>query len=169
MLTSEGFNTQYTYKPRLQYFVLFVDILPPFLHFLKIIAVLLRFLFLAFQVAFQVAFQLTFFLNTCLLTCFFQLVLFPSCLLELIELGQAPAGTLKIGGRLLRRIMAMYRDDAVASSSLVLAEELSQRLYDADSERSASFRFPTDAASVNRVSLQKTLVFPTTVYCIYHL
>ncbi|CAM9895660.1 unnamed protein product [Ascophyllum nodosum] len=44
----------------------------------------------------------------------------------------APAGTLKIGGRLLRRIMAMYRDDAVASSSLVLAEELSQRLYDAD-------------------------------------
>lgn len=48
---------------------------------------------------------------------------------------QAPAGTFKAGNRLLRRIMAMYREDAVAYNTLVLAEELSQRLYDADGER----------------------------------
>ena len=39
-----------------------------------------------------------------------------------------------MGGRLLRRVMGMYRDDAVASNSMVLAEELSQRLFDADGE-----------------------------------
>ena len=36
--------------------------------------------------------------------------------------------------RLLRRIMDMYKDDAVSSNILVLSEELSQRLFDADGE-----------------------------------
>ena len=36
--------------------------------------------------------------------------------------------------RLLRRIMDMYKDDAVASNIHVLSEELSQRLFDADGE-----------------------------------
>ncbi|CAM9773404.1 unnamed protein product, partial [Hapterophycus canaliculatus] len=44
----------------------------------------------------------------------------------------SPAGTLKMSSRLLRRIMDMYKDDAVASNILVLSEELSQRLFDAD-------------------------------------
>lgn len=47
---------------------------------------------------------------------------------------QAPEGTLKVGGRLLRRVMGMYKDDAVVSNSAVLAQELSQRLFDADGE-----------------------------------
>lgn len=41
---------------------------------------------------------------------------------------------MKVGGRLLRRVMGMYKDDAVDASVSVLAEELSQRLYDADGE-----------------------------------
>lgn len=44
-----------------------------------------------------------------------------------------------MGGRVLRRIMGMYQDDAVASNTLVLAQELSQRLYDADCERGLNF------------------------------
>ncbi|CAM9488125.1 unnamed protein product, partial [Laminaria digitata] len=44
----------------------------------------------------------------------------------------SPTGTMKMGARLLRRVMGMYRDDAVSSNSMVLAEELSQRLFDAD-------------------------------------
>ena len=41
---------------------------------------------------------------------------------------------MKMGSRLLRRVMGMYKDDAVTSNSKVLAEELSQRLFDADGE-----------------------------------
>eukprot|EP00903_Cladosiphon_okamuranus_P017316 g15955.t1 len=44
----------------------------------------------------------------------------------------SPAGTLKMSCRLLRRIMDMYKDDAVSSNIHVLSEELSQRLFDAD-------------------------------------
>ncbi|CAM9147700.1 unnamed protein product [Ectocarpus sp. 12 AP-2014] len=44
----------------------------------------------------------------------------------------SPAGTLKMSSRLLRRVMDMYKNDAVSSNILVLSEELSQRLFDAD-------------------------------------
>ncbi|CAM9702799.1 unnamed protein product [Pylaiella littoralis] len=44
----------------------------------------------------------------------------------------SPEGTLKMSSRLLRRVMDLYKSDAVASNIHVLSEELSQRLFDAD-------------------------------------
>lgn len=44
----------------------------------------------------------------------------------------APAGTLKMSWRLLRRVMGIHKDDAVASNRLVLAEELAQNMLKAD-------------------------------------
>lgn len=48
--------------------------------------------------------------------------------------GQSPPGTLRVGARLLRRMMDMYRSDAAGYNELVLAEELSERLFETRGE-----------------------------------